>query len=120
MLEIIGNGSKWAGDVPDSVDTLLQVLSEHPLDHRLAPFIRPYDSLTPLPNRVLEKKPAGTMQFFGDFVTVSHCFRIYTDEPLLIEALTDAITKNMASAEYIRYSDTPSVWDEAFKFGRVR
>ena len=117
MLEIISNGSKWAGEAPDSVDTLLQVLRGHPLDHRLAPFVIHAATL-----RFLSAgdalKYANCVRFAGNFVTVSHVFHIYTDEPLIIDALADAIHANMKTEAYKLYEATPSVWDEAFRLGR--
>lgn len=32
MLKIISNGSKWAGEQPDSIEQLIKVLEQYPLD----------------------------------------------------------------------------------------
>lgn len=87
---IISNGSKWAGEAPDSVETLLAVLAEHPLDRRFEEygnFIFAYD--------------AQHTRFWGNFFTLSHVFNIDTDEPEMAERLTAAIRANQQRADYL-------------------
>lgn len=80
---IHSNGSKWAGEPPDDLETLLKVLEEHELEPRLAPYI--------------EVGKVGCPDvFFGNFVTISHVFRIETDDPEVRERLTAAIRANVA------------------------
>lgn len=100
MLNIQSNGSKWAGQSPDSVEKLIEVLGLHTLDPRFENYgnfitLDPvaWDTLKPL-------YPAGTVNFFGNFRGVSHVFSIVTDEPEIIDALTTAIRTNQATAEY--------------------
>lgn len=38
MTHIQSNGSKWAGDPPDSIDVLCEVLTMHPLDRTFEDF----------------------------------------------------------------------------------
>jgi hypothetical protein len=78
---IFSNGSKWVGQQPDSVDTLITVLSEHPLDPTLG---KPID----------RNENTGDSFFFGNFLTVSHVFNICSNEPEVVDRLTVAINAN--------------------------
>ncbi|EJE75247.1 hypothetical protein [Escherichia coli] len=42
----------------------------------------------------------GAACFFGNFLTVSHVFNIITKDDGVVEALTEAIRKNMATEQY--------------------
>lgn len=110
---ILSNGSKWAGQNPDSIDTLLGVLDTEMLDpvfeqyhcyqpHRYEPALRSDDSDI---NRWV-----GAASYFGNFRTVSHVFNIITFDQEVIDALNKAIRKNVESDEYqkaayIKYAD---------------
>jgi len=87
---IISNGSKWAGEAPDSVEDLLKVLEDNALDPRFEDF----------GNFVYEPDSNGVTRFFGNFFSLSHVFNLDTDEPETIKALTEAIKKNQDSEAY--------------------
>lgn len=84
---VVSNGSRWAGQAPLEIDALLKVLKEHPLNALHAPFI-------------VESEIEPSIQFHGNFVTVSHVFNIHTNDAELIATLTDAIKENMQRADY--------------------
>lgn len=86
---IMSNGSKWAGEPPDDIPTLLGVLAEHPLRRTRGGFIT-------------TDKAIGTVRFSGNFADVSHAFNIETDDPEIIESVTAAMRKNWCSAAYRR------------------
>ena len=89
---IISNGSKWAGEAPDIIDDLLEVLASQPLDRRFemsGNFIEPFN---------------GETRFWGNFLTVSHVFNIDTDEPDVIKRLTAAIRENQQRPDYLAQS----------------
>ena len=90
MLDIISNGSKWAGQQPDDLQTLIDVLSSNPLD----PTFEEYGNFIHPDGGAL-----GT-RFFGNFAHLSHVFQIDTDEPELIQRLTAAIRANQATPAY--------------------
>lgn len=95
MIYIQSNGSKWYGQEPDTVETLVEVLKNHQLDtDRFKQF---YTLTTPAyflrPNEC--QHLIGTTHFRGNFVDVSHVFSIYTDEPEVIKVLTKAIKGNL-------------------------
>lgn len=97
---INSNGSKWAGEAPDSIETLLGVLAEYVLDrrHECPPeFGHPFISVSKAGERWA---PLGTVRFHGNFLTLSHVFSIDTDEPELIERMTLAIKQNMERPDY--------------------
>ena len=85
MTTIHSNGSKWAGQEPDTIERLLETLAEHPLD--CARFKR---FQYPVPGR------PGTVRFWGNFKHVSHVFNIDTGEPLVIQSLSLAIRQNLS------------------------
>jgi hypothetical protein len=62
-MHIQSNGSKWAGESPDPVGKLLDLLEREPLDPRFGKFI--------------SRDPSGaTVRVFGNFAHLSHVFQI--------------------------------------------
>ena len=100
MLEIENNGSKWAGQEPDSVEVLLKVLEQEPLNKTFEEY---GDFCYPLEADFCKKHnyPKGTIAFFGNFFKYSHCFSIRTDELPVIKRLASAIENNKQTAAYI-------------------
>jgi len=99
---IHSNGSKWAGQEPDSIEKLIEVLGEHTIEEN---FFTTYESGVGglgvarqyCPVKVLEN---GNTMFFGNFEELSHVFRIETNDPELIEKLTKAIKNNDGWRKY--------------------
>jgi len=88
MTTIDSNGSKWYGEEPDSVPVLLDLLAREPLDptfEEFGNFIRP-----------AEDQP-GVTRFAGGLWLRAHVFRIDTDDPEIVRALTDAIRAKMSA-----------------------
>ena len=83
MIEIKSNGSKWHGQPPDTIETLLEVLSEEPLN----PVFEEYGG-------AFIEDWGAIKHFHGNFLKLSHVFDIRTDDPAIISKLTEAITKN--------------------------
>lgn len=88
---IHSNGSKWAGQEPDSIATLLEVLASTPLD----PTFEKYGDFA-----YNAETHDGTVRFFGNFYLVSHVFRIDSNDPEVCDALFAAIRANKATDEY--------------------
>lgn len=120
FIEIISNGSKWAGEKPDPIEKLFEVLENHPLDKRFERF--DFIEKNPLKLKFAEINghkvfisdgrgnyvtdgplypDKNVTVFSGNFLTVSHVFNIATDDKELIEKLTKAIKRNMNRADYI-------------------
>lgn len=100
MLEIQSNGSKWAGQQPESIEALIEVLKQYPLDptfEKYGNFINPNPQFT---EPEIQAKYAGCTSFFGNFYALSHVFNIYTDEPAIIDRLSKAIKANLSTEEY--------------------
>lgn len=108
MLQIDSNGSKWYGQQPDTIDDLLQVLKEYPLDETFEGYGNFITEITP--EYMAEQNRHGFMKgkdyligctrFFGNFATLSHVFNITTDEPESVKALTEAIRVNQQRPDY--------------------
>ena len=82
MTTIIrSNGSKWAGQAPDSIDDLLQRLNKNRLSFRL------------FRGRFHHREHFGR-NFFGNFDDLSAAFNVDTDDPDLIRTLRRAIIAN--------------------------
>lgn len=99
MTAIEHNGSKWLGEAPDSIETLLDVLTREPLDPRFEEygnFVYPLDG----EHGYNDPAYAGTFRFFGNFALLSHSFGITSDEADTIKVLTDAIRANQAREDY--------------------
>ena len=104
MLNIVSNGSKWAGQAPDSLDKLIEVLDQYPLDrtfekygnfiHKSVKWGRNGKGPSPYPDA------PNVVVFFGNFYGLSHVFNIHTDESEVIDRLTKAIRKNKKRADY--------------------
>jgi hypothetical protein len=90
-------GSTWGGEKPMHLDTLLDRLAEHPLDRRFGPtFGRKLAAKDGLPGH---GDQVG-WHFFGNFLTYSHVFNIFTDDPLVIDTLRAAIRSNQRRGDY--------------------
>jgi hypothetical protein len=77
-LTVLSNGSKFAGQGPDSVETLLSLLGREPLDPKFANY----------GNFVLQD--GAEWQVWGNFLNLSHIFDIrgsHAELRLLIEAI---------------------------------
>ena len=95
-VEIISNGSHCYGEPPDSIERLLEVLEDHPLDprfERLGGFIRPT-------GEKLSSCISIGYDFFGNFLTVSHVFHIVTNDAGTIDKLVAAIQGNQQKLAY--------------------
>lgn len=82
------NGSKWAGEGPDSLDLLYKRLAENVL----MPSLGPYSGKS--------LRHEGHHHFFGNFVDVSATFSIHTTDLKLIEKLTKLIRENISTPEW--------------------
>lgn len=94
MITIHWNGSKWAGESPDSLDRLEEVLATEVLHPSFEHHRRdkpPFRDVT----------EAGTTLFHGNFWEVSHVFAVETDEPETIARLRSLIDANMQRPEYV-------------------
>lgn len=86
---IISNGSHWMGESEDTIEQLIAVLETQPLD----------PTFETCGNFVFTDDDPET-HFFGNFYTVSHVFRLDTDDAALIERLTSLIRANKATEAY--------------------
>lgn len=101
---IHSNGSKWAGEAPDSIDTLINILKSNTIEEL---FFSTYveDNYT----RSARKKNHcpisiidGVGNFFGNFEELSHVFRITSNDPVVIAKLTKAIKANKGWEKYYK------------------
>lgn len=90
---INSNGSKWAGQAPDTIEQLLDVLNNYALDRRFEEG----------GNFIMDREPG--VRFWGNFLKLSHVFSIDTDEPQTIERLTKAIRENQKRPDYLAQPD---------------
>jgi hypothetical protein len=106
FIYIMGNGSKWAGEEEDNLDTLLLMLSNYRLDmERTAITVNPCVGAVN-PNwtwgsgepRWIDGQRMyacdGVVSFSGNFERYSHGFSIDTNDPSTIATLTRAIERN--------------------------
>lgn len=114
FIYIQSNGSKWAGESPDNIEVLLEVLSKYNLD--LPMFSNKdtseYTFITENPHSAkfnpdyphksslmwINDKPlynVPVVSFFGNFEDISHVFSITTNHQKTIALLTEAINANI-------------------------
>lgn len=102
MTEITSNGSKFAGEQPDSIEELIKVLRTEPLD----PVFEEYGNFVNRTPHFLHKeaqeKYNGCAQIFGNFAFYSHVFNILTDDAELIDSLEKLIRENQETESYIK------------------
>lgn len=96
---IMFNGSKWAGQPPDTLEKLLEVLATEPLDPRYKRFNAPVVR-GDYPLGMSQDLEGFTHHFHGNFYRISHAFSVFTNDDSVIAALTEACEKNIASDAY--------------------
>jgi len=101
---IHSNGSKWAGEKPDTIDFLInERLNKYTIEER---FFQTWKDKTDIKNiKLLNFCPISNIEpnevkFFGNFEEYSHVFRITTNDPKIIKKLTEAIKKNKGWLKY--------------------
>lgn len=103
---ILSNGSKGAGQEPDSIEELLKTLETEPLDSSFEEygnfFSRVHRDDFLKPNSDFARKWDGAMTFFGNFRNCSHVFNIYTFDQEIIVKLINAIEDNKQRPDYGR------------------
>jgi len=87
---ILSNGSKWLGDDPDGIDVLLDRLGKYALDPMFEEF-----------GNFIRLDPGARTTFWGNFVELSAVFRIESDDPDVVQALTAAIRANQETPAYL-------------------
>ena len=105
---IRSNGSKWLGQEPDTLDQLIAVMAEYPLD----PTFEHYgdfaeDGGVAFDSPDQNERWTGYTIFHGNFRGVSHVFNIYTNDPEVIARLRCAIAANKATPAYQRRGPAP-------------
>lgn len=102
IIEIISNGSKWYGQQPDSIETLLQVIETETLDPRFEDYGNFINEYKPMKVTDNNQHLVGCTTIFGNFQKYSHVFRIITNDEKTIDKLTQAIRKNQQTEEYVQ------------------
>jgi hypothetical protein len=116
MLDIKNIGSKWAGEAPDTIDDLLKMLREQPLDRSFEAYgnfcHKPvWDGVNPYP----DINPARLWSFFGNFLSVSYGFTIYTDDSEIVQRLQKAIWNNQRRPDYLS-QEAPGIGGRLIRF----
>ena len=108
MTTIHSNGSKWYGEAPDSIETLIEVLGREPLDpsfERYGGFVYAAGSVKHgiMDAELREEARKGRVVcFFGNFQRVSHVFRIESNDRDVVIRLSRAIRANRRRPDYRR------------------
>jgi hypothetical protein len=116
MIQILANGSKWAGEPPDIIEDLLFRLQNHTLDPmfevygnfiienpRLAKSVIERDGTTEIVGGELMFPGINVYHFFGNFAFIGAVFSLYTDELDVVYSLTKAIRQNQMTDQYVAY-----------------
>lgn len=104
--EIISNGSRWAGQAPATIEELLNILTTEPLDPRFERYGNFINWLGSEQTGILDPqlrqqaKAENVFRFWGNFLNISHVFRIDTNDRSLIRHIARAIRANQKSAAY--------------------
>lgn len=96
---VINPDAPWSF-IPDTAENILRDLESFTLD----PVFELYGNfINPAPvwmSEVVAERYAGCTSIFGNFLTLSHAFRLVTDDPVLISRLSAAVERNKATKEY--------------------
>lgn len=95
QTEIIANGSKWNGQAPDSIYVLKENLKKYTLVNNGKGFPTIYKS----------NFDKSITCFSGNFCEYSACFRINTNDVVLIKELKALIAKNKRTFHYINQAE---------------
>lgn len=99
LNKITNPAAPWSF-IDDTEENILHDLERYPLD----PVFELYGNfINPSPEWLSEEvaaKYAGCTSIFGNFLTLSHAFRLVTDDPGLISRLSAAVEQNKATPEY--------------------
>jgi hypothetical protein len=101
-------GSHWAGDAPDTLDTLLGMIDG---DEKAVEYLGEQPTLSPSfedcgdfisPATWIPARPdfPHCYQSFGNFENVSFAFSLFTDDEVLIERLIAAVQEHKKSDRY--------------------
>jgi len=103
-ITISSNGSKWAGQAPDTIDQLIEVLGAETLNPEFEMFGNFSESSSDYETAIYQ------CRMHGNFLNLSHVFNIdFTivhgepkEEWQALRRLSAAIRKNQESEEYIQ------------------
>lgn len=110
MTTIIrSNGSKWAGESPDSIEDLIAVLGTHALAAKFEDYGNFVMKLTSTYLEALNGDGANltphALHFWGNFEELSHVFDVITDDQDVIDRLITAIKANKRTPAYYKARD---------------
>jgi hypothetical protein len=95
MIEIISNGSKWAGEQPDSIADLLEVLAgPYVLDRTFEEY-----------GDFIYRNEDGKWRAWGNFLELSHVFNILADTREELAAIEEAVRLQKERPDYTAQPD---------------
>lgn len=106
LTHVIFNGSKWAGEEPDTIEQLFVVLAREPLDpsfellssgHATEGFVKEVSREFADAYGIEGLRPVC---FSGNFFGYSHAFSVVTTDAELIRRIGVALKANMMSDAY--------------------
>lgn len=97
---ILSNDARHYGFVPDTIDTLIEKLNTYSLDPTFENYGNFVTQFNPKRWTDDNEKYRGLTCFFGNFHTYSSVFRVYTNDPIVIDRLTQAIRSNQLTEAY--------------------
>ena len=92
---IQSNGSKWRGESPDPIETLLGRLAD--TEYILDPVFEKYGNFA---ENVEHEGKRGFVLFHGNFLTHSAVFSILSDDPAVCGKLFAALKAHKGSQRY--------------------
>jgi len=107
---VLSNGYRQSDNTEAAIAILLEVLAGHPLNRTFEMFggFVERDARN-LRGEWLEGLE-NAVSFFGNFLNLSHVFRIVSNDPAVVEHLAQAIASNRARADYLHQ---PPPYDSA-------
>lgn len=99
---VLSNGHRQSDNTEAAIAILLDVLSDYPLNRTFEMFggFVERDARN-LRGEWLEGLE-NAVSFFGNFLNLSHVFRIVSNDPVVVDRLAQAIAANRARPDYLR------------------
>ena len=99
LNQVVNTEKPWSF-IDDTKENIINDLENYTLDPVFEKYGNFVNRNPQWINPEITEKYAGCSTIFGNFLALSHAFRLVTDDEALIGEIEEKVRKNQASAEY--------------------